>query len=243
MNLSEVCKMEKKEFRPFGKTIENPLGELIFQDNNAPILGVAHLDSVSYQEPVFVKQNKGIFIICPQLDDRLGVWTLLNLKFNCDILLTDCEETGKSTGQFFHPEKQYNWIFSFDRGGTDAVTYDYWGDKWDALIAQYYQIGWGSFSDICFMEHLGCKGVNVGIGYYKQHTLLCHASIERSVELKKRFEKFTKKYSNEFFPHESKVEYCFSCQKMIENDWLFCPYCGTEIEYKYNSLKYHYLVE
>ncbi len=51
------------------------------------------------------------------------------MGINVDVLLTTGEEMGQSSAAYFDPgEKKYNWMFQFDRGGTDVVTYDY-GDK------------------------------------------------------------------------------------------------------------------
>jgi hypothetical protein len=63
-----------------------------------------------------------------KLDDRLGVYTCLiicgrGLKF--DVLLTEDEEIGQSTASFSETNKDYNWMFQFDRQGVQTVMYQY----------------------------------------------------------------------------------------------------------------------
>lgn len=125
-------------------------------------------------------------IVCPQLDDRLGAWVCMDVLprfgITCDVLLTTDEERGASTAKTFKPPKgkQYNWIFSFDRAGTDAVTYQYDDDDWEkALRNSGFKVGHGSYSCIASAEHLGVCGVNVGVAYYENHTKHSFALVDR----------------------------------------------------------------
>ena len=172
---------------------------LYYKDNNSRILGVAHLDSCNkFQDYVEIEIAKNKILFSQTLDDRLGAWLLLelllslNIKF--DILLTSGEEIGQSTATEFKTQKKYNWIFSFDRTGTDVVMYQYETQKLIGLLKNYnFVTGFGSFSDISYMEHLKCKGFNFGTCYYNYHSKLAYANL---TELKTQVKKFLKFYHN-----------------------------------------------
>ena len=68
--LKKLCKVETKEM------IKS--GEYIFMDNQADILGVAHLDTVfdSDDRNNFYFESED-YIFSPKLDDRAGVFALL----------------------------------------------------------------------------------------------------------------------------------------------------------------------
>lgn len=162
------------------KKVMTERGGLIFIDRGAPILGIAHLDYVCQVEPYFIagKAMNTRMVLSPALDNRLGAYLLIHvmhrLNIVCDILLTDGEETGQSTGQFFHklyPDKKYNWMFQFDRLGDDIVTYQYKGKEWEDAIklATARKVTHGMSSDICKMDDVGCNGMNIGIGYQEYH--------------------------------------------------------------------------
>jgi hypothetical protein len=180
----------------WGDRYDTPDGPLFYRDNGAKVLGVAHLDSVMFRKPRF----QGDFVQCPQLDDRLGVWILLDalpkMNIPMDVLLTTGEESCRSTAQFFMPDKTYNWVVEFDRAGSDVVFYQYedfapyWHD-WD--------IGIGSYSDICVMEHLGVLCANVGIGYHQQHTKKCWADLRETNRQIRQFARFYEKNRNNRF--------------------------------------------
>ena len=159
-----------EKFESLGDCEQTAHGPMIFIDNNAPVLAVGHLDYVDFKEPKRKKQYKNTIIYdCPQLDDRLGVWMILDILplagIKCDILLTDSEEQGQSTAQYFKPTKKYNWIMEFDRQGTSTVMYDYDDNDMRQLLREYdFEIEYGAFTDICSLESLGCKEFNFGVG-------------------------------------------------------------------------------
>lgn len=171
---------QPSHFRQFGDSQPCRNGsELIHIDRGAKVLGVGHLDWVLHSPPKF--ENNRVY--CPQLDDRLGVWCLLHLlpsmgiKF--DVLLTDDEERGQSTASFFDCEPdRYNWVFEFDRRGTDVVGYEYDTPEFRAMVEPHFAtIGRGSFSDVCELDHLGVIGMNIGVGYHHEHTQRCFADL------------------------------------------------------------------
>ncbi len=172
-----------------------------FKDNGANILAVAHLDSVQSENFCRIMKIKnapkdaktgepgenGSFIFSPVLDDRLGAYTILELlpKLGCqfDILLTTDEEMGATTASDFDPsfhgdsgyeagKSRYNWMFQFDRAGTDVVMYDYESSEHIGDLEDCgWDVGYGSYSDISTLQHLGCIGFNFGVAYRDYHSL------------------------------------------------------------------------
>jgi len=167
---------------------------------------VAHADTVLEDTTYTYKDD---IVTSSELDDRLGIACLVysieaQLPLSqCCMLITDNEECGQSTAQTYTADcvefdvhnHSPNWLMQFDRRGTDVVTYDYGCDMWHSLLTHSgFKLGQGSFSDICYMEELGVVGVNVGIGYHKEHTRGCHANLvhtlaqlQRAIRLYNRF--------------------------------------------------------
>jgi hypothetical protein len=185
-------------------------------DKGANILAVAHCDSVRansyhYSHTFTPKQKQsGSFgkVYSTALDDRLGANIIMDilpmLGIHCDILLTDDEEIGQSTAQLFarhwvrQERKQYNWIFQFDRRGTDCVTYDYDG-MYDSAV-QHFDMGVGSFSDICWLESLNCAGMNIGTGYYREHCSDSYANLDETAQQIARFLCFYREFASTYIP-------------------------------------------
>jgi len=184
-SLTDVLTADKWWFTQFGESLIStlPTRHLIFQDNQADILAVGHIDTVTdfaskTSEDRTQAMNLARYKQCgPQLDDRLGVWALLSVLpdyMNFDLLLTDDEEHGRSTAAEFETKKEYNWLFELDRRGEDVVLYQYGSKKWNkALDTAGFKRAHGSFSDIGYLDHLGVQAVNVGIGYHNEHTMKC----------------------------------------------------------------------
>lgn len=194
-----------EEFMQLGADIKyTDDGPVIHLDRGCPVVGVAHMDHVKFwAKPKIVKEKKQIW--CPQLDDRLGIWVILDLLpsfgVQTDILLTDSEECGRSTAKDFKTEKQFNWMYQFDRRGTDTVLYDYDSEENRArLEAHSLTTGWGSFSDICSLEHLGCSGWNVGTGYYNEHSDQCHANLRETYFQALNFAQFFNAHKDTHIP-------------------------------------------
>lgn len=187
--------MSVEDFRSLGDVKETPDGPVIHIDNGGSVLGVAHLDWVLWRKPSFSKDRHQVF--CPQLDDRLGVWVILDLLpalygIKYDVLLTDSEEVGKSTAKdFTESAKPYNWLFQFDRRGTDTVLYEYDSpDNRKRLEACGLTTSTGSYSDICYLSHLGVSGWNIGTGYYGEHSQACNAKLKETRENAHKFFRF-----------------------------------------------------
>ena len=203
------CSMGLDEYanHGIGETINCPNGgQLIYRDNGAKVLAVAHLDYVGWTNPHFTR--KGRRINAMQLDDRLGAWVILDLLFSLgldtdeyDILLCDMEEVGDSTAQFFKPKKQYNWVFEFDRRGTDFVSYQYSDTDLPSLYSGVTKSseGCGAFSDISYLGHLEAAAINIGVGYHNAHTHYCYADLEDTLRQAANFVEFFKLFKDDHF--------------------------------------------
>lgn len=224
--LKRICEMHETEFgaafgldafevesRRFGNNF------YFFGDNGSDILAVAHLDTVVEHHRRmcgFVNTAAGLVVHSGALDDRLGAYTILEclpsiLGFKFDILLTVGEESGQSTAEFFEPsrhhERDYNWIIEFDRGGTDVVLYEYEDDDLVDLVEETgARVGSGSFSDISYMEHLGLKAMNWGVGYRDYHSARGHAYLEDYWMMLGYFLRFHEANKDLHLPHERMVQ-------------------------------------
>lgn len=193
--LRNRCLAEINDFMSEGEVTHTKDGIYIHIDNGTDILAVAHLDTVAHMKHFHRIDLGGEPVIFnAQLDDRLGAYILLDLLpsygLKYDILLTEGEESGRSTGQWFVPPegKEYKWMFQFDRSGTDVVLYQYENrDMRDLVLSHGFAIGLGSFSDISMMDELGCKGFNFGTGYYDNHCRMGHALVRETCTMVARF--------------------------------------------------------
>lgn len=139
----------------------------VYVNNNAPVLLVAHIDTV--KTPFLKSACKG-----SGFDDRLGVFAGHELTKAhpdvFDLLLTDYEETCETTATYFEPEHDYNLVVELDREGENFVTY---GLADETLIAALKKHGftkaYGSFSDIVSLNSVDCGKINVGLGTFNSH--------------------------------------------------------------------------
>lgn len=202
----------------------------LFSDRGEKILAVAHLDVVGNLKPEFtIAKMKGheepsdkVYAWTPYGDDRAGVYTVMyhlpKMGLKYDLLLTTGEEHGRSSAKRFKSDKQYNWIFEFDRRGTDVVMYSYEdgalgeGKFFDKLLALFgMQLGTGSFSDIEALQSLNCIGFNIGTGYMNEHTQDSYIDLD---DLDKQINKFVKFY--EAFK-DIRLEYAVKTKTYIHN--------------------------
>lgn len=183
-----------------------------FADNGADILFVAHLDTVESDTSANIMDTAdGPVIFSGALDDRLGAWVGLDLlpRLGChfDYLFTTGEESGASTAAYFDPsahhDRGYNWIIEFDRGGTDVVMYQFEDDATRALVeATGAVVEPGIFSDISFLEHVGVKAFNWGVGYRDYHGPRSHAWLRDTFRMVAYFLDFYESHADTHLPHE-----------------------------------------
>ena len=176
---------------------------------------------------------------CTQLDDRLGAWVLLDILpkmgIHCDILLTDSEESGQSTAKYFTDTDRYNWIFEFDRAGTDVVLYEYKTDQLCELLEGYgFQIGYGSFSDICFLDP-EVSAINFGVGYHRQHTRHCYARLRDTEAMVNRFAQFYSDQKDERLEHTPSYTRISDCDELCNKDELY-----NKHKWEYHAGNYGY---
>lgn len=230
-----------------GKAVKSELDagdSYIYIDRGASILGVAHLDYVTVPFHYCEADLNGFVVFCPRLDDRLGVWGLLDVlpslvECDFDVLLTTGEESGSSSASIFKPSHDYNWIFELDRRGKDCVTYGIDSKDWrGALGRSGWSIGRGSFSDICHLDNLGVCAVNFGVGYHEEHTRLCYASIDDIIMQLKRVSRFINKNWDSVFEYVPLIKSSkhkplysndrgYSSRFGLDYDDLHCSLCGT----------------
>lgn len=211
--LHDYCQKSIKKFRKLGKTTKTRDGCYVHIDQGASVLGVAHLDVANTNNHFgSIKIQNKLHVISPRLDDRLGVYLLLDylpqLGVKCDVLLTEGEEVGNSTGAHFKlPKgKEYNWMFQFDRRGDGAVLYSYdCAEMREKLKKHDIETQIGSFSDISSMQHLGIKGINFGCGYHQEHTDWCYANLDVTKLQAAKFQRFYKENRDTKFKHEQVV--------------------------------------
>jgi len=190
----------------FDVTVVNKTRYYAFQDNGSDVLAVAHLDTIRPEWRKFRFNRKERKVYSPALDDRLGVFILTKILPSYgimpDILLTTDEEIGASTALYFNPDKNYNWMFSFDRRGDDVVMYDYHTEDLEDLLEENgFNVAMGSYSDICYLDHLGIAGFNFGTGYFDEHTKRCHAILDITINMVAKFIGFFENFMNTKFEY------------------------------------------
>ena len=214
--LIRICQMREGSFaKVYGMTTVEvdqpaPANYYHFKDNGSDILAVAHLDTVAGRKARtarIVDTEAGPVVHSRALDDRLGAYVILDmlpkLGLTFDWLLTTGEESGLSTAAFFDAPKKYRWIIEFDRGGTDVVMYHYEDSECVHRVrACGAKVGRGSFSDISYLDHLGVKAFNWGVGYQDYHGPRAHAYLEDTFEMVDKFLTFHAAFGDVTMPHD-----------------------------------------
>jgi len=199
----------------------SPGEQYAFRDNGGSVLAVAHCDCCSGLPQHFstASLTDETLVFCPQLDDRLGVYTLLdmlpNLGVKVDVLLTQNEEIGRSTAGLFSSGKEYNWIAGFDRRGTGAVMYHYEFRQ----AHKFFRIERGSYSDISLLGHLGAQALNVGVGYYQEHTSRCYFVVEEYLSQIGQFAQMWEALHGQRFYHQERWPSRREMGWTIDNRW------------------------
>jgi len=192
----------------------------IFIDRDSKILLLAHLDTVHAPQFYSIYDNT---LYASGIDDRIGCWMSYNLsmELQTDLLLTDLEESGRSTGQH-HILKNYNWIVEFDRRGSDFVLYQCGSKEWENALKEFYpDRGWGSFSDISFLETESCCA-NIGTGVRFEHSVNSEADLSITYGQIHKFRKFFKKYKDDKFIRDEQYSYYgnYHYDDYYDRNWL-----------------------
>ena len=212
-----------------GGVIGGPDGEqYAFLSRGAKVLSVAHVDTVIRDHHfIDVPLPTGErFVYCPQLDDRLGVYTILDLLpalgVHTDVLLTTNEERANSSAKHFDTKKKYHWLVQFDRHGVDWVSYQYGIDAPSKLFGPR---GLGSYTCIAELGHLGASAFNVGVAYYREHHTDSYMNVNEYADQIARFCRFYDEYKDVYFPHrEDPVRIGLGDGMFHGAD--YCHYCG-----------------
>lgn len=218
-DLSRVCTMPESGFETaYNMTRvacdqDAPSDFYLFRDNGSSILAVAHLDTVgaaSERECHIVNTQGGTVVYSRALDDRLGAYVLAELLpsmgLTFDLLLTVGEEDGQSTAAFFDParhhDRTYDWVIEFDRGGTDVVLYQYEDSDLIEMVEDTgARVEQGIFSDISYMEDLGIKAMNWGVGYRDYHGPRAHVWLDDMFRMVDYFLAFHAEWAGTHLPH------------------------------------------
>ncbi len=185
--------------RMFKATAISSKGNYILVPGEAPIMLIAHLDTV-HEESVkqICKTQNGNILMSPQGiggDDRCGVYALVRAHRTAEkkpwLLFTCDEEIGGVGAKKFaeHHRKGklpkeldgLKILVEIDRKGeNDAVYYECANDEFeDYITSKGFVTNFGSFSDISVIApELGVAAVNLSSGYYNAHTL--HEYVNRA---------------------------------------------------------------
>jgi hypothetical protein len=213
--LKNICTLDEDKLKNHLKVVRPNLkdhGTYLYSESpDAKVLAVAHMDVHNVLGAQFrlVKDENTTVILHPSLDDRLGIFAILYLfpqyGIATDILLTTDEECCVSTASEFVNDckKDYNWIVELDRAGEDFVMYNYDDDKEiiHDLKSVGFQLGLGSYSDICEMEELGVSAFNMGIGYHFQHTPQCCVILRELARQLRKLKNFYDEFKDKAYAH------------------------------------------
>ncbi len=205
-------------FKLGGKTVND---RRIFIDNSSDILFVAHVDTVL---PPKIKKRTKKRLHASGLDDRLGCLLAYELgtELQADILLTDDEEKCCSTAQY-HICKNYNWVVEFDRAGNDVVTYGNESYAFNQALLKYWNLGFGSYSDIADLPTTACC-FNLGIGYQHAHSKDSYVDLKVLAVQIIKFKDFYEKYNaTKFVADENLHQEALSYQSIYDD---VCDMCG-----------------
>jgi len=240
-----VNEMAKRGYNPIIKD------GFIYCKGSAPILFVAHMDTVHREQVKFICFSQcGNIVMSPQGiggDDRAGIYMILEIikTHNVSVLFTEDEEIGGVGADKFMGyclERDYtpdvNFIIQLDRrGDNDAVFYDCDNPEFTAFIESFgFVEAQGSFSDISVIAPmLGIAAVNLSAGFFNEHSLheyidleVCHLNIMRINSMvgctSEKFE-----YVEYEWVYEDEFISCASCDK----DVLFSQTVAISIFHEY----------
>lgn len=159
-----------------------------FLKSNKEKVLVCHIDTVRYKAPASLVHNDGKITAYDKkgkqqilgADDRAGVYACLRIhrETGYSVLFTNYEETGGVGVKKFIKDNPVDFsettlFLELDRQGfMEYVTYNSFPEEIETEINSLnLKKSYGSYSDIYDLsEHYLIPSINLGIGYYYQHT-------------------------------------------------------------------------
>ena len=184
------------------KTIRQKNDLFLYAEGSVPIMVVAHVDIVHDKQPSIIFHDQRYNVLWSPTglgaDDRAGVLGILNILekgYRPYVLFTNYEESGGAGAYSAASElkqivkkNDIRYIIELDRKGSeDCVFYSCSNKEFEKYINTFgFKTDTGSFSDISILcPAWEIAGVNLSIGYYKQHTtgeLLYLNELEHTVD-------------------------------------------------------------
>lgn len=222
----------------------------LYVPGTAPIMLVAHMDTVHCDPPgVIFHDPKAGVIWSPDglgADDRAGCFAILEVLRTGRrpyVLFTDGEERGAygalSASKEIDLPASVRCLVELDRQGAGDAVYYGCGNK--AIRTWVRKFGFkeagGSFSDIDVLcPAWDIAGVNLSVGYYRQHT---NAEYLRLNELQHTIDRVCKMVDT---PPTERLSY----DPIVRHPWVYdsgwrqreeaCPRCGAEGKVKRTGL-------
>ena len=252
MTFDELVKMKQNELFlhlkcTYGKKATSLKGSYILVKGEAPVLLVAHLDTVHKERvQTICWSDDGVIAMSPQGiggDDRCGVWALMEVYDSAKVkpwLLFTCDEEigGVGANKFCSMYKSgklpkdlrnLKLIIEIDRKGeNDAVYYDCANPEFEEYItSKGFITNFGSFSDISMIAPaLGVAAVNLSSGYYNAHTQHEYINLAHLANTINRVNTIIRDAAEHEFP---RYEYIEAVHESLLSDWSYWGYGGKQI--------------
>jgi hypothetical protein len=183
MSDSQVMDFVHGKLSKLGYTIKRDSDKYLWSKGDFPVCIVAHADVVEGRKRR-LKRAKNDIIFHPGADDRAGIYAILELaergakkgRKPC-IIVTNYEEIGGLGAQDLASDEDFekydvNFFIELDRrGSNDAVYYSCDNEEFKDFISSFgFEERPGTFSDISILMPYKACGVNLSIGYYREHT-------------------------------------------------------------------------
>lgn len=232
-------------------------GKAIYTINPHKPLLSAHLDQIRTLNPAtkviydgdIVRGNGAL-----GCDDKNGLWIVLKTleKYpDLSFIFSDCEEIG---GNQIHEILEWEfkrlktvpWALVIDRKndgdiictGNDYGSIDFEHALHEIGLKYDYKPTFGVFSDADFIsDHVSCA--NVSCGYYNPHTDKDYTVISELYRCLAYVDNIIERLYDIRFDATDKIGYDMCCGHEIKPDWIFCPYCGNEIKYYQDDMKFY----
>lgn len=194
MSFKEIARLSQPGLRKLLITILKktyPKGQVfcnskyVYAIGDIPIGLVAHMDTVHHEKPKFIFKDESANVVwSPQglgADDRAGVFMILNIismGLRPHIIFTADEEKGGIGATILskrpNPFADLRYLIELDRSGyDDCVFYDCNNEEFTKYVMSFgFNPEFGTYSDIYDLcPEWGVAGVNLSVGYFKEHTL------------------------------------------------------------------------